>query len=213
MKIRNFLFGLMCIVCLPVPALAFEVGIGASLNQKSLTINTADGQEISALEGDPHLWPYLSIKTDDKYFGDSSFGYFYYGWYSQASVDKVKNQSGRVLPSPVNMSFLYAGATAFYMFGNKHVSKENLHTQHVVGIGLGWGASIIEGTVPAAFTNTGVTENISSNLRGNSYNIFYRYMWEEMFFMFDANTVQVNNGSRRYDTGEFSLIFGRYFDL
>ena len=201
------------LACVTGPVQALEVGLGASLNNKTLTIRTTEGVETAALEGNAQLWPYLSIKTDDKYFGDSSFGYFYYGWYSQASVNKVKDHPDQVLPSAVQMAFLYAGATAFYAFGEKRITKENLQTQHAVGIGLGWGASKIEGTIPAAYTKTGSAEYIDSSLTGNSYNIFYRYMWEEMFFMFDASAVQVNNGNRKYETGEYSLIFGRYFDL
>ena len=213
MRTWNLLAGSLLFVCVSQTCRAFEVGVGASINQKNLIVKNVNQTEISSLEGNAQLWPYLSIKTEDKYFGESSFGYFYYGWYSQAAVDRVKDHPDQVLPSPVRMDFLYAGATAFYIFGNKRVTKENFHTQHAIGIGLGWGASRIEGAIPAAYTKTGVDENISSNLTGSSYNLFYRYLWEEMFFMFDVSGVQVNNGSRRYESGEFSIIFGRYFEL
>lgn len=213
MKLGIILLGLLLAVCLPVTAWPFEVGIGASFSKKYLNIFTADGKEIAALEGDSGLWPHISIKSEDRYFGDSSFGYFFYGWYTQDAVDKVKDHRDRVLPSRVNLSFLYAGATAFYAFGNKHITKDNGHSQHAIGIGAGWGASKINGTVPAAYTSTGVTEQIDSNLTGTSANIYYRYLWEEMFLIFDASTVQVNNGARKYETTESSITIGRYFDF
>ncbi|MFA6902816.1 MAG: hypothetical protein WC236_07030, partial [Gallionellaceae bacterium] len=86
-------------------------------------------------------------------------------------------------------------------------------SQHAVGIGAGWGASKINGTIPAAFTSTGVDEKIDSNLTGTSANIYYRYLWEEMFLTFDASTVKTNNGSRTYETTESSITLGRYFDF
>lgn len=200
-------------MCLSASAWSFEVGVGASFSNKYLNVFTNDGKEIAALEGDSGIWPYLSIKTEDKYFGDSSFGYFYYGWYSQAAVNKIKDHPDRVLPSSVDISFLYAGATAFYILGNKKVTKNNGHTQHAIGLGAGWGASKIEGTIPAVYTSTGITENISSSLTGSSANIFYRYLWDEYFVIFDASTVQVNNGARRYDVTDSSIMLGRYFDF
>ena len=213
MKLGILCCGLLLLFGLPIAAPAFEVGLGASISNKFLTIFTADGKEIASLQDDSHLWPYLTIKSEDKYFGDSSFGYFYYGWYSQASVNKIKDHPDQGLPSSVNLEFLYAGATVFYMFGDRLVTKNNGHTQHAIGIGAGWGASRIDGTVDAAYTSTGVTENINSNLTGNSANIFYRYMWGEMFLIFDASTVQVSNGARRYDTTDTSITLGRYFDF
>lgn len=213
MKFGNFLLHLLILaVCIPA-ASAFEVGLGASASKKYLNVFNADGKEIAALEGDSGLWPHLSIKSEDRYFGDSSFGYFFYGWYTQDAVDKVKDHTDRVLPSRINLSFLYAGATAFYVFGNKLITKDNGHSQHAVGIGAGWGASKINGTIPAAFTSTGVDEKIDSNLTGTSANIYYRYLWEEMFLLFDASTVQVNNGARKYETTESSITLGRYFDF
>jgi hypothetical protein len=213
MKLKNLLIGLLLAVCLPVTVWGFEIGIGASVSKKYLSIFNENGTELAGLEGDSGLWPYLSIKTDDRYFGDSSFGYFYYGWYSQDAVDKVKDHPERVLPARVNLAFLYAGATVFYAFGHKQVTPENGQSQHAIGIGAGWGASKINGTIPAAYTNTGAAETIDSNLTGASVNIFYRYLWDKIFFIFDASTVQVKNGDRRYDTTESSITLGRYFDF
>ena len=106
MKTWNFLVGTLLLVCVPLTCRAFEMGVGASISQKNLVVKTEDQAKISTLEGNAQLWPYLSIKTDDKYFGESSFGYFYYGWYSQAAVDKVKDHPDQVLPSQVRMDFL-----------------------------------------------------------------------------------------------------------
>jgi hypothetical protein len=213
MKGWNSLNWILLSMLLYDPASAFEIGVGASVSKKYLNVFNESGAELAGLEGDSGLWPYLSIKTEDKYFGDTSFGYFYYGWYTQDAVDKVKDHADRVLPSRVNLAFLYAGATVFYAFGNKLITSQNGQSQHAVGIGAGWGASKIYGTIPAEFTNTGLTEAIDSNLTGTSVNIFYRYLWGEMFLMFDASTVQVKNGNRRYDTTESSFTLGHYFDF
>ena len=113
MKTGKLLIGLLFMVCIPVSSCAFELGLGASVSNKYLTIFTQNGKEIASLQDDSGLWPYLTLKTDDKYFGDSSFGYFYYGWYSQAAANKVKDHTDQGLPSSVHLSFLYAGATFF----------------------------------------------------------------------------------------------------
>lgn len=213
MQRRHFLQGILLSLLSINTAWAFEIGVGASFSKKYLNVFNESGSELASLEGDSGLWPYVSIKTEDKYFGDTSFGYFYYGWYTQDAVDKVKDHADRVLPSRVNMAFLYAGATLFYTFGDKLVTLKNGHSQHAVGLGAGWGASKINGSIPAAYTHTGFDESIDSNLTGTSVNIFYRYLWGEMFLMFDASTVQVKNGNRRYDTTESSFTLGRYFDF
>ena len=90
MRTWNLLAGSLLFVCVSQTCRAFEVGVGASINQKNLIVKNVNQTEISSLEGNAQIWPYLSIKTEDKYFGESSFGYFYYGWYSQAAVDRVK---------------------------------------------------------------------------------------------------------------------------
>lgn len=213
MKYWSFLSCILLSLSPAYTAAAFEIGVGASFSNKYLSVFNENGTELASLQGDSDLWPSISIKTEDKYFGDSSFGYFYYGWYTQDAVDKVKDHADRVLPSRVNMAFLYAGATVFYIFGNKLVTKENGQSQHAAGIGAGWGASKIEGTIPAQFTNDGVEQRIDSNLTGNSANIFYRYLRGEMFFIFDISTVQVRNGNRRYDTSETGITIGKYFDF
>lgn len=213
MKFRILVFWIFITACATGSSWAFEFGVGVSASKKNLSVFNESGAELASLEGDSGFWPYLTIKTEDKYFNDSSLGYFYYGWYTQDAVDKVKDHADRVLPSRVNMAFLYAGATVFYMFGSKLVTAENGQSQHAVGIGAGWGASRINGNIPAPYTNSGIEEKIDSNLTGTSANIFYRYLWGEIFFMFDASTVQVRNGSRRYDTSETSFTLGRYFDF
>jgi hypothetical protein len=213
MKIRDLWFWILISFFSTVTASAFEIGVGVSVSKKNLSVFNESGTELASLEGDSGFWPYISIKTDDKYFGDSSFGYFYYGWYTQDAVDKVKNQQEMVLPSPVRLAFLYAGATVFYTFGSKLVTRDNGQSQHAIGLGGGWGASKINGSIPAAYTNNGVDQTIDSYQTGSSANIFYRYLWGEMVFMFDASTVQVRNGGRRYDTTETSITLGRYFDF
>jgi hypothetical protein len=203
---RTFIFaGALFALNFSANTQAFEIGAGISFSNKYLTVSTLDDKKIADFEGDSGLWPYLSIKTDDKYFGDSSLGYFYYGWYSQSAVDKVKDNRSVTLPSPVHLQFLYAGATAFYVFGDRKVIRNNGHSQHAVGIGAGWGASRIKGKIPASYTTTGVTEEIDSSLTGSSVNIFYRYMW-------DVSAVQVKNGARKYDTSDTTFTIGKYFE-
>lgn len=172
-----------------------------------------NSNELVSLEGDSGLWPYLSIKTNDKYFGDSDFGYFYYGWYSQSAVDKVKNHREQVLPAPINLQFLYAGATLFYVLGEKEVTENNGYSQHAIGIGAGWGASRISGDIPAAYISTGTDEHIDSNLTGSSANIFYRYLWGNLFMKLDISVVEVVNGAHKYSTSDGTITVGRYFDF
>lgn len=197
--------------CLNVQA--FEIGVGASFTNKYLSVLDRDGKELAAFEGDTGLWPYFSIKSHDKYFGESDFGYFYYGWYAQSAVEKVKDHRERVLPAPVNLQFLYAGATIFYVLGEKEVTENNGYSQHAIGIGAGWGASRISGDIPAAFMSTASDEHIDSSLTGSSANIFYRYLWGSMFLMIDVSTVEVINGTRKYQTSDGTLTLGRYFDF
>ncbi len=199
------------IFCINVQA--FEIGVGASITTKYLSVLNKDGKELAAFEGDAGLWPNLSIKSHDKYIGESDFGYFYYGWYSQSAVDKVKDHRDRVLPTPVNLQFLYAGATIFYLLGEKEVTENNGYSQHAIGIGAGWGASRISGDIPAVFMSTATDEHIDSSLKGTSANIFYRYLRGNMFLVIDISTVEVINGTRKYQTSDGSLTLGRYFDF
>ena len=193
---------------------AYEIGAGISFSNHYLNIYDQNNTKLTQLEGDAGLWPYLTIKSEDRYFGDDSkFGYSFYGWYTQSSVNKLSSDRSQVLPAPVNLQFLYAGVSVFYVIGGKAITEANGDTQHAIGLGVGWGASRISGDIPAAFISTGVDEHIDSNLTGSSGELFYRYLWGDKFFKITVSLVDVKNGSKSYSTSDSTITFGKYFDF
>ncbi len=213
MRVRLFAFIVLNILCYSGVVPAFEIGAGASFSNHYLNIYDQNNVKLTQLEGDTGLWPYLTIKSEDHYFGDDSdIGYAFYGWYSQSSVNKLSRDTAQMLPAPVNLQFLYAGASVFYVFGGKAVTEKNGNTQHAVGVGYGLGASRISGDIPAAFISTGMDEHLDSSLTGTSSEIFYRYLWGNLFFKLTISTVDVKNG-KDYSTSESTMTLGRYFDF
>lgn len=200
-----------------MPAWAIDVGLGVSVSATTFTVGDTSGAKIADLQSNLQLGPYIEIASEHNYFGDSPFGYYFYGGYSQGesnvSFSGPGSQTKQTNSTPIKSSMTYVGATLLYAFGDK-ITKIDKSFQHTVGMGLGLGHLKAYGTVDAALTSTGQPEHIDVSNDGPSVDFYYRYLENNgWFFETRFRNVETHRNDRYYKAADISFSLGRYFSL
>lgn len=211
MKIKYIVLYTLLLFSTQIFALDLQLGVSAA--NRYITayqkVNGQRGSEIVALHGDISWTPDIGLSGDQHSLDESNFGYYYFGGYAQGKADTVVS-TGQKIPTPISTSIVYGGGTIYYILGDKNITSG----QHILGVGLGLGYINANGTVPAAFTKTGTTENINLATTGLAVDVFYRYVTNGWYFYAGAKGVAgSDNGTREYQTNATLISIGKIFNI
>lgn len=203
-----------CLLFMPLSANALTLDLGVSISQPSLKVKSASNNTVLAEMVDKaSIWPSVSIKTKERYFGDSNFGYTAeaMAWYMRMNRQKVGKNTVD-LGTSARGYFAYLTPTLYYRFGDKY-SMQSSHWMTTVGLGIGVGYLNVNGTMMTTGITPSTLQRIDDVGFGVSTGLFVEVMKNQWFLRFASFGPALNNGSMNLQLSDTSIKFGRRFDF
>ncbi|HKI62466.1 MAG TPA: hypothetical protein VKA31_09255 [Mariprofundaceae bacterium] len=202
------------LLALPSAAAALSLDFAVSISQPSLKIkSTANDSVLAEMVDKATIWPSITLKTRERYFGDSNFGYTAeaMAWYMRLNRQKVgRNEVD--LGTSARGYFAYLTPSIYYRFGDRY-SMESPGWMTTVGVGLGVGYLNVKGTMMTTGTTPGTLQNINYSGFGASTGLFIEVMKSNWFLRLSSFGPALNNGSLKLELSDTSIKIGRRFSL
>lgn len=210
--IRLFLAPFLISLLAPATAFALSIDFAASISQPSLKIkSTANNAVLAEMVEKASLWPSVSLKTKERYFGDTNFGYSVdaMAWYMRLNRQKVGGSEVDFGTSAKGY-FAYLTPTVYYRFGDKY-SMDSSGWMTTIGLGLGVGYLNVKGTMMTTGTTPSTLQPINEVGIGLSTGLFVEVMKSRWFLRFASFGPALNNGSMNLQLSDTSIKIGRRF--
>jgi hypothetical protein len=165
----------VAICCVSVNVHAVELFAGGSLYRTNL-----DGDFINPQTSDYEFFPSLGIKSLDRYWGDTAFGYFFafdLDSYKLERQDAIGLVTKEIITTSMSGHYLYFTPTVFYDF-TRH-SKSDWSVK--VGVGVGAGYLTTDGTLMVNTPPGPRVEQIKGSDFSYSTGIIIRYEYKNLF--------------------------------
>jgi len=207
---------LLAVFCLFIPsaAHALSLDLAVSLSQPSLQVkSTSNNAVLGTLVEKTALWPSVGLKTKERYFGDSKFGYTaeMMAWYMRLDRQKVGSQEINMGTSARGY-FAYLTPTLYYRFGDRY-SMESPNWMASIGIGVGVGYLNVKGSIITTGLAPQTREAININGIGLSSGVFFEVLKNRWFFRFTSYGPSLNTGSHNLELRDNAIKIGRSFPL
>jgi len=197
---------------MPSSVQALTLDLGASISQPSLQIKSSiNNTLLGEMVDQASLWPSLTLKTKERYFGSSNFGYTaeMMAWYMK--LDRQRKAGKEVnLGTSVRGYFGYLTPTLYYRFGDKY-SIDSSNWMSTLGIGLGVGYLNVKGSMITTETSPNRLEQIHDVGFGASTGLFLEVMKNGWFLRLTNFGPILNNGSLNLELRDNSIKFGKRF--
>ncbi|MDX8404283.1 MAG: hypothetical protein R8K54_07745 [Mariprofundaceae bacterium] len=205
---------LACLLFMPSVTHALTLDLGVSISQPSLKIKSASNDTVLAEMVDKaSIWPSVALKTKERYFGDSNFGYTaeVMAWYMKLNQQKVGGEEVS-LGTSVRGYFAYLTPTLYYRFGDKY-GMESSGWMTTIGLGVGVGYLNVKGTMITTGTNPNRLERVDDVGFGASTGLFVEIMKNKWFLRLTNFGPILNSGSLNLELRDNSIKFGRRFNF
>jgi hypothetical protein len=203
-----------CFLLMTTNAHALTLDLGASVSQPSLSIrDTATDNVVAEMVDRAAIWPSLSLRTRERYFGETNFGYAasVWAWYMNIGQQKVSGKNVN-LGTSVRGYYAYLTPTLSYRFGDKF-SMESPNWMTTVGIGLGIGYLNVRGEAITTGTTPQVRKRINDSGFGLSTGVFLEVMKHGWFVRLNNFGPILSNSNFKLDFRDNSITFGKRIDL
>ncbi len=199
---------------MPSKVHALSLDLAASLSQPELQLKSAtDDRVLGTMVGRSTLWPSVTLKTRERYFGGSHFGYSAsaMAWYMRMNQQRT---GGRVvnLGTSARGYFAYLTPTFYYRFGDRY-SMESPNWMGSIGIGAGLGYLNVKGNMVTTETAPTRLEPINYVGVGVSTGLFLEILKKKWFFRVANYGPMLNSGSLKLELRNTSIKFGRSFEF
>jgi len=211
---RKLLFSLTCLLLMTTDAAALSIDLGVGISQPTLTVRDAATDKVLAEMVDrAAIWPSVSIRTKERYFGDTNFGYSasVWAWYMSISQQRVAGQEVD-LGTSVKGYYAYLTPTVYYRFGDKY-SMESPNWMGTIGFGIGVGYLNVRGDIITTEITPQRRQQIDDAGIGLSAGVFLEVIRHGWFLRFASFGPILNNSSFTLDLRDNSLTFGKRFEL
>ncbi len=209
-----YAFGMLCWLLPASSAYALTLDLGASVSQPSLSIRDAATDNVVAEMVDrAAIWPSLSLRTRERYFGETNFGYSasVWAWYMNIGQQKVAGKNIN-LGTSAKGYYAYLTPTLSYRFGDKF-SMESPNWMTTVGIGLGIGYLNVRGDTITTRTTPQVRKPINDSGFGLSTGVFLEVMKHGWFMRLNSFGPILSNSNFKLDFRDNSITFGKRIEL
>lgn len=213
MDSANFKRGLMAILLvLALPVAGAELILGIALRDSDISVQDADsGRELARVSDKQRVVPQFVVKTRDRHFGDSSFG-----WFVDFGEGYVRGDRQRVNGQDVDLGTTLSAVywqltpTIFYDL-NRGAPVEASHFR--AGFGLGLGYMDVSGDVILTNEPGQPRRTYSEEKYTYSLGIFFEYSKNDWLFQIKHYGPQARGGGVRFSSENLTLVFGRRFNI
>lgn len=204
----------VCLLVLPSAATALSLDFAVSISQPSLKVKSvANDSVLAEMVDKATIWPSITLKTRERYFGDSNFGYTAeaMAWYMK--LDRQKVGSNEVdLGTSARGYFAYLTPTVYYRFGDRY-SMDSSGWMTTIGLGVGVGYLNVQGTMLTTGTTPSRLEKINHVGFGASTGLFVEVMKNRWFLRLTSFGPVTKNGSINLELNDTSIKIGRRFNF
>jgi len=196
----------------PAAAHALSLDLAVSVSQPSLQLKSAQNDVLLGEMVDrASVWPSVALKTRERYFGDSNFGYTaeMMAWYMKMKHQKT---GGKQLDLGTSASgyFAYLTPTLYYRFGDKY-SMESPDWLATIGIGIGVGYLNVRGTMITTETTPSQLQRLDRVGFGLSTGLFIEVMKNRWFLRLTNFGPILTSGASKLELRDNSIKLGRRF--
>lgn len=212
--VMKLLLALACMLLTPSTTHALSIDFAASVSQPSLKIKSVSNDTVLAEMVDKaSIWPSVSLKTKERYFYDSNFGYSAeaMAWYMKLDRQKVSSKEVN-LGTSARGYFAYLTPTLYYRFGDKY-SMDSSDWMTTIGVGLGVGYLNVKGTMMTTGTSPNRFGRIDDIGFGLSSGLYVEIMKDRWFLRFTSFGPALNNGTVNLELRDNSIKIGRRFNF
>ncbi|MDX8406978.1 MAG: hypothetical protein R8L58_01185 [Mariprofundaceae bacterium] len=205
---------MLCWLLPATSAYALTFDLGGSVSQASLALRAVNNNaRLAEMVDRASLWPSVSLKTRERYFGDTHFGYSaeMFAWYMRMNRQKVNGQELN-LGTSAKGYFAYLTPTVYYRFGDKY-SMESDGWMTTLGIGLGVGYLNVKGTMLTTEITPQRLQAIDGVGFGFSSGLFAEVMKKRWFVRLTNYGPILRKGSLKLDLRYNSITLGRRFEF
>ena len=212
--IRKLLFSSICLLFMTTDVFALSIDLGVSVSQPSLLIrDSATDKVLAEMVDRAAIWPSISIKTRERYFGETNVGYSASVWAWYMNLDQQKVAGNEVnLGTSVKGYYAYLTPTIYYRFGDKY-SMESSGWMGTVGFGMGVGYLNVRGDVITTETTPQRRQQIDNAGIGLSAGIFLEVIKQGWFLRITNFGPILGDKSFTLDLRDNSITFGKRFEL
>ncbi|MFQ5582400.1 MAG: hypothetical protein ACE5F3_07245 [Mariprofundaceae bacterium] len=211
---RKLLFSVICLILMTTDVFALSIDLGVSVSQPSLLIrDTATDNVLAEMTDKAAIWPSVSIKTRERYFGETNLGYSasVRAWYMNIDQQKVGGNEVN-LGTSAKGYYAYLTPTIYYRFGDKY-SMESPDWMGTIGIGVGVGYLNVRGDVVTTGTTPQVRKRIDNVGFGLSSGIFLEVIKQGWFLRITNFGPILMDKGFTLDLRDNSITFGKRFEL
>lgn len=196
-------------------ALTFDLGV--SFSQPVLDYKDNNDNILAQNAAPTAIWPSVSLQSRERYFGESNWGYSIsaMAWYFSMNKQKVKDEVVDFGTS-VEGYYAYLTPTLYYRFGDKHIMESSDKWNWTLGIGLGIGLLVADGTTYTNYASTKTTENI--HVSGEHTTVSSGFIIEAVknrwFIRFSSYGPEIEiSDTRKVRLNDNAIVIGKRFDL
>jgi len=203
-----------CLLLLPSNAPALSLDLAVSISRPSLQMkSTTNDAVLGEMVDKASIWPSIALKTRERYFGDSNFGYTaeMMAWYMKMNRQKVGSKEVN-LGTSARGYFAYLTPTLYYRFGDKF-SMESPDWMATIGLGVGIGYLNVKGNMITTNTTPSQLQRIDRVGFGTSTGLFIEVMKNRWFFRITNFGPALKNGSINLELRDNSIKIGKRFDF
>jgi hypothetical protein len=197
-----------CLLAAAWPVAGAELILGIALRDSDISVQDADsGRELARVSDKQRVVPQFVLKTRDRHFGESSFG-----WFVDFGEGYVRGDRQRDVDLGTTLSAVYwqLTPTVFYDF-NRGAPVDASHFRAGFGLGLGYmdiSGDVILTNEPGQPRRTYKEEKYTYSL-----GIFLEYSKSDWLFQIKHYGPQARSDGVRFSSENLTLVFGRRFNI
>ena len=158
---------------------AAQTFIGVSANWARLKgEERSTGYDVAEMYSDEDLEPALSVKSMNRYFTNSSFGYFIESGIESYSLHRNVLSGSEAVKTRLDGQYFYLTPTVFYDF----IKGSPGHKSFKIGAGFGMGYLTADGKVKIEGPGLPI-RNIDGKSFGTSFGLMLEYSYENWVFI------------------------------
>jgi hypothetical protein len=188
----------------------FMIGVGISSKYVSFDVYRAGEStpEGTLTEGE-YLTFFLLLGSPYRYFGKSSFGYYFEMGYSAYNFDRQEiGDNLEDLRTSVNGSYFYLTPVLFYDFGNRRSQRD-----FTIKLGIGYGLGYLKASGDIIFTRDNQNTSYSYNINewGEAFSMMLDSRYKQWIFRIIASGPEITKGDFEYNIFDISIDVGYAF--
>ncbi len=192
---------------------AATLEVGGGFGSKTLRAGVGSQEDSGVMVDDTSIVPVYSVRFDERYIGDSRWGYYVEFMNSYFEVDKQRI-GGNLVDRDTSVLGFYGHLTPvlFYRFGDRYLTQSN-NWNYTVGFGIGLGYLRMRGTMEMTELNPSEVRDLDIEGFGLSSGIVLEAAKGRWFGRLSNFSPTIEAGDTSYTLDDTSLTIGYRFDL